>query len=127
MSAVVVGSYYESIPDADKELFSKDKAVVVDSKVLMLSLSHFDEANYVCGILNAKDIVDVIDGYAISTNRGVDVLKYLAIPKYDAANQIHKEVSELSRDIHSRMREKKTEEIPRLEAKLNQSVRKIFL
>lgn len=41
MSAVVVSSYNKSIPNADTSLFSKDKKVVVDSKVLMLGL--YDE------------------------------------------------------------------------------------
>lgn len=38
MSAVVVSSYNKSIPNADTSLFSRDKEVVVDSKVLMLGL-----------------------------------------------------------------------------------------
>lgn len=127
MSAVVVGSYYESIPNADRELFSEDKIIVVDSKVLMLGLSDFWEANYVCGVLNARDIVDVIDGYAISTNRGVDVLKYLAIPKYDSTNENHKRISVLSQDIHTRMKERKLEGIAKLEEELNEEVRNLFL
>ncbi len=127
MSAVVVGSYFESIPNADRDLFSEDKTIVVDSKVLMLGLSDFDEANYVCGILNSKDVVAVIDGYAISTNRGVDVLKYLAIPKYDSTNDNHKNISKLSKDIHTEMRKVKPEGIKQLEKELNEEVRKLFL
>ena len=30
-----------------RDLFSKDKTIVVDSKVLMLGLYNFDEANYI--------------------------------------------------------------------------------
>lgn len=41
MSAVVVSSYNKSIPNADTSLFSRDKEIVVDSKVLMLGL--YDE------------------------------------------------------------------------------------
>lgn len=127
MSSVVVSSYYESVPGADRELFSQDKIIVVDSKVLMLGLSDFDEANYICGIMNSRDIINIIDGYAVSTNRGVDVLKYLAIPKYDAANNDHKKISEFSKNIHKKVKEAKLEEVPRLESKLNEEVRKLFL
>lgn len=126
MSAVVVGSYYESIPNADRDLFSEDKTIVVDSKVLMLGLCDFDEANYVCGILNAKDVVDIIDGYAISTNRGVDVLKYLAIPKYDSTSDIHKNISKLSKNIHTEMRKPKPKGMKRLETELNVEVHRLF-
>lgn len=127
MSAVVVGSYYESIPNADTELFSKDKIIVVDSKVLMLALDNIDEAYYVCGILNSKDVVNVIDSYAISTNRGVDVLKYLAIPKFDSENTLHLRISSLSHDIHELMKEYADNSIiSSFENDLNNSVIDLF-
>lgn len=105
MSAVVVGSYYESVPDADTTLFPKDKIIVVDSKVLMLDVYNENEAYYVCGIVNAPNVIKVVDGYAVSTNRGVDVLKYIAIPKYDAQNESHIAIASISKDIHIRARE----------------------
>ncbi|MEY8337449.1 N-6 DNA methylase [Lachnospiraceae bacterium 62-35] len=127
MSAVVVGSYLESIPNADRELFRTDKTIVVDSKVLMLGLDDFKEANYVCGILNAKDIVTIIDGYAIATNRGIDVLKYLAIPKYDTENETHQKISDISQQIHSKVKAMEMDQISELEEGLNIAVRTLFL
>jgi len=100
MSAVVVSSYLNSIPRADPDLFTEDKIVVVDSKVLMLDVYNELEAYFVCGILNSPNIAEVIDGYAISTNRGVDVLKYIAIPKFDLSNAAHMEIAKISRRIH---------------------------
>ena len=107
-------------------MFSEDKTIVVDSKVLMLGLSDFDEANYVCGILNSKDVVDVIDGYAISTNRGVDVLKYLAIPKFDSNNQTHKNIADYSIQIHTQFKSNKNANVSQLEKQLNDYVRELF-
>ncbi len=46
------------------------------------------------------NVVEVIDGYAIPTNRGVDVLKYIAIPKYNQDNPIHKKIADISKEIH---------------------------
>ncbi|WP_292590695.1 Eco57I restriction-modification methylase domain-containing protein [Mesotoga sp. UBA5557] len=100
MASVVVGSYYESIPNADHDLFSNDKTIVVDSKVLMLDVYDEMEAYYVCGIINAPNVIQVIDGYGVSTNRGTDVLKYIAVPKYDAYNQTHKNIANISKFIH---------------------------
>lgn len=102
MSAVVVSTYLRSIPNADPELFLEDKIIVVDSKVLMLDVYSEMEAYYVCGIINAPIITEVVDGYAISTNRGVDVLKYIAIPKYDATAKKHKAIAEISKRIHDK-------------------------
>ena len=69
MSAVVVSTYLQSIPNADPTLFSKDKIIVVDSKVLMLDVYNEQEAYYVCGIINSPNIIEVVDGYAVSTNQ----------------------------------------------------------
>ena len=126
MAAVVVSSYLESIPDADKMLFSEDKTIVVDSKVLMLGLENAAEAYYVCGVINAKDIVEVIDGYAISTNRGVDVLKYIAIPKFESANTKHLSVSNISEQIHLKFKIKDFDGVLELEKRLNLAVRELF-
>ena len=126
MSAVVVGSYLESIPNADKDLFSKDKIIVVDSKVLMLGLENVDEAHYICGIINAIDIVNIIDGYAVSTNRGVDVLKYLAIPKFDVHKQTHRDIAMYSKTIHEQFKLNSNADVSGLEQQLNTVVRKIF-
>ena len=100
MAAVVVSTYLESIPNADPKLFSTDKVVVVDSKVLMLGTDIEKEAYYVCGIINCPLISKVIDSYAVSLNRGTDVLKYIAIPKYDSNNEIHLLIADTSKEIH---------------------------
>lgn len=126
MSAVVAGSYYESVPDADRTLFRQDKVIVVDSKVLMLGLQDREEAYYVCGILNAEDIVAVIDGYAISTNRGVDVLRYLAIPPFDREDPAHRAIAELSGRIHQAAAALDGGAVQRLERELNAQVRGLF-
>lgn len=124
MSAVAVSTYCESIPNADVNLFSEDKIIVVDSKVLMLGLYNADEAYYVCGIINAQCVTTIIDAYAIATNRGVDVLKYIAIPKYDSTNPQHIKISKISKIIHKKAAENisYSEE----ENKLNQLVYRLF-
>ena len=129
MAAVVVGHYSESIPGADPELFSADKVIVVDSKVLMLDMYDKMEAHYVCGIINSPSVIRVIDGYAIATNRGVDVLKYLAIPKYDSASVLHSEIAARSVGLHENMRRDKVDaaKVLALEKELDECVCRLFL
>ncbi|TDR30305.1 hypothetical protein [Hydromonas duriensis] len=100
MAAVVVGNYSESIPNHERKLFSDDKVIMVDSKILFLALNDMREAHFVCGVLNSPSVRKVIDGYAVSTNRGTDVLKYLAIPKFDSSNKIHTEIALKSVCLH---------------------------
>lgn len=127
MSAVVVSSYYESIPNADHDLFTVDKPIVVDSKVLMLDVYDETEAYYVCGIINSPSVIEVVDGYAISTNRGVDVLKYIAIPKYDSNNEVHAKIAYISKTIHQEMNDKNsTKKLTDLEQGLNNMVHILF-
>lgn len=104
MAAVVVGSYKQSIPNADPDLFTSDKPIVVDSKVLMLGLDEELEAYFVCGIINSESVSHIIDGYAIGTNRGVDVLKYVAVPKYDCGCDLHVKIACKSKEIHENAR-----------------------
>ena len=92
MSAIVVSSYLNSVPDADGALFMEDKPIVVDSKILMLEVYDEMEAYYVCGIINSPSVIEVVDVDANSTNRGVDVLKYIAIKKYDKTNAVHRKL-----------------------------------
>lgn len=124
MSAVVVSTYLRSIPNADPELFAEDKIIVVDSKVLMLDVYSEMEAYYVCGIINAPIITEVVDGYAISTNRGVDVLKYIAIPKYDATDEKHNAIADISKRIHGKAA--KGKDYSALEKQLSDTVFSLF-
>lgn len=127
MSAVVVSSYYESIPNADKNIFKEDKPIFVDSKVLMLDVYDEMEAYYVCGIINSPSVIEVVDGYAISTNRGVDVLKYIAIPKYDRCNEIHNKIACISYEIHQEMRQNcNVTKVTQLEDNLNNTIHLLF-
>lgn len=127
MSAVVASTYENIITNYDKNLFSKDKIVVVDSKVLMLSLNDEMEAYYVCGIINAPCIREVVDGYAISTNRGIDVLKNLAIKKFDLNNDLHSTIAQISKDIHIVMKNNDGNfDVTKKEKELNDAVLKLF-
>ena len=124
MAAVVVSTYYNSIPNPNPNIFSEDKPIVVDSKVLMLDVYDEAEAYYVCGIINSPNVTAVIDGYAVSTNRGVDVLKYVAIPKFDKNNKLHASISNLSKNIHNLAKEEK--DYSTMETKLQEEVYKLF-
>ncbi len=124
MSAVVISTYYNSVPNPNTDIFTDDKIIVVDSKVLMLDVYDESEAYYVCGIINSPNITDVIDGYAVSTNRGVDVLKYVAIPKFDTNNELHRKISEISKAIHELA--KNDEDYSEMEKELQEKVHKLF-
>ena len=83
-----------------------------------------DEAYYVCGIINSPIVVKIIDGYAINTNRGIDVLRYIGIPQFDSQNTIHRSIASLSKQIHELVKEGK--KYSKLEKQLSNSVKDLY-
>jgi hypothetical protein len=78
--------------------------------------------------LNSPNVRNVIDGYAISTNRGIDVLKYLAIPQYSSKNKLHTDIARISKDIHLEMKKQPRNStlIRKYENELNDIVHTLF-
>ncbi|MBX9076560.1 SAM-dependent DNA methyltransferase [Streptococcus anginosus] len=123
-AAVAIGKY-STLPQSDLEIFGgEDKAVVVDSKVLMLATDTMDEAYYISAILNSKSIRDIIDAYSVGLNRGVDVLKNIKIPKYDSSIALHVQISELSKRIHEKAKSDSSTEM--LEGELDNLVKSLY-
>lgn len=128
MSAVVVSNAKESIPNF-RNVLLENKPIVVDSKVLFLSLENHLEAYYVCGIINSPIARKIIDGYAVSTNRGIDVLKYIKIEKFDKKNVKHLNIADLSIKLHDLHKElvPNSDNILELEIQLDRVVKDLYL
>lgn len=127
MAAVVISSFNDIKSFEDDKLFSGDKLVMLDSKVLYLSLDTKEEAHYVCGLLNSKSIREILDGYAIETNRGIDVLKFINIPKYDRNNELHNQIARTSMELHEIAKNGNESKLEVKECELDSLVKKLYL
>lgn len=127
-AAVAVNTFNKTLPDVEGVYFDNDKPFVMDSKVLLLECSSMKEAYYVSGILNSPVISSVIDGYAISTNRGTDVLKNIRIPQFDETDPVHVEISKISEELHrnSQNQISSIKEIKEMENHLNPLVLSLY-
>lgn len=128
-AAVAVGSYRQSVPGAQVALLGgTDKVLVVDSKVLMLAMDTMEEAHFVTGVLNSPTVREVIDSYAVGLNRGLDVLKYICVPKFDASDSDHQHVSQLAAAIQRDVRNGKlaSKALQKREGVLDTAVAKLF-
>lgn len=76
------------------------KTVVTDSKVLYVSTDNEQEAYYLCGILNSSEIEEIVKAYTIDTNRGIDIVKNIYIPKFDENIPLHVEIASASKEAH---------------------------
>ena len=110
MTAAVVSSI-------DDEYLGK-KLILSDSKVLYVSFETKEEAYYLCGILNSRIIGDIIEAYTIDTQRGVDIVKNINIPKFDNANRNHTMMADLSKSAHDFYNMKNDKKLLSIEKKI---------
>lgn len=106
--------------------FVENKLVMVDSKVLYVSLENELEAYYLCGLLNSKVVEDIVQGYTINTNRGVDVVKNIKFPQYDSQNLMHNKIAQASMAAHKAFLDDDIDAIATSEAIINALVPKVF-
>lgn len=106
--------------------YMSNRTVVTDSKVLFVPLEDELEAHYLCAVLNSKVIEEIVQGYTINTNRGIDIVKNIRIPKYDANNKLHRELAYASIEAHQAYLERQEEVILKSESKINSIVSLIF-
>lgn len=57
-----------------------------------------DEAYYICGIMNTKLVYDYM--MSSSDSRSFPIRPRIKIPKYDAENKIHVELSKFCKEAH---------------------------
>lgn len=76
--------------------------VIIPTHGLLFIPSHDkNEAHYLCGILNSSIAYLIVMTYALEVHITTDVPKYVFLPKFDRTNNVHKEISELSRKAHA--------------------------
>ncbi|MDH5403367.1 MAG: SAM-dependent methyltransferase [Candidatus Heimdallarchaeota archaeon] len=73
--------------------------VICDQKVIILATNSFDEANYLCAILNSDIVNNFLSSY-LMLDASSHILEVLNIPKYTPSTTIHKELAELSKQCH---------------------------
>lgn len=102
----------------------KGKLIIPDSKVLFCPLENEDEAHYLCAILNSKPITDLIEGYTLELQRGIDILENIRIPKFDPKIKLHSVLSSLSLKAHEAYADKK--DVSDMQHKIDEMVFSLF-
>lgn len=78
------------------------KMVVPDHTVVTISFDDVSEAHFVCGMLNASPSQFIVLGYVV-LHPSPHILKNIKIPKYDPKNEMHKDLSRLSKQCHEKV------------------------
>jgi type II restriction/modification system DNA methylase subunit YeeA len=92
-SRMKAGGFHTAVLEPTEDL--EMKPVIPDHTVVLIPLFSRDEAYYLAGVLNST-IVGTITQYAVVGS----LEEYIAIPKFDPNNEIHKQIVELSKKGH---------------------------
>jgi SAM-dependent methyltransferase len=100
------------------------KLVIPDSKVLFCPMNNEDEAHYLCALLNSKPVTEIIEGYTLELQRGIDILENIRITKYDSHDSLHQTLSRLSHQAHQRYPDEKA--IERIQSEIDLIAKTFF-
>lgn len=76
------------------------RPVIPDHKLMLVQASDEAAAHYLCAALNSAPARLVVSAYAVPIQISTHVLKYLAIPSYDADSGCHQRLAHISRRAH---------------------------
>ena len=80
-----------------------------------------------CGVLNSSEIEEIIQGYTINTNRGIDIVNNIKIPTFNVDNEDHKRIAELSIKAHQAYIDRNPSLISEYEKEINKLVKSVFV
>jgi hypothetical protein len=70
---------------------------------MLVPFSEANEAHYVCALLNASASRFIVQAYTISTQQSTYILENIKVPKYDPKNELHQDLSHLSKQCHEKV------------------------
>jgi len=123
----MAGDIFSAVISQHKTPFGYKKILPTDTTSLFATNTE-DEAHYLCAIINSTPVRQFIKSYS-SAGRGFgapSVMKHVGITKYNPQNQIHKKLSQVSKNLHDLKRENELEKIPKLEKHNDDLVKKLF-
>ena len=98
---------------------SSRRVILPDHKLMMVSCTSRQEANFLLGMLNSSPSVLAVYCYVISTSTSTHVLNNVAIPRFSETNLSHTRIADLSNQCHAAKRENRQNEMASLEAEID--------
>lgn len=79
---------------------SDQKPVIPNEKLMLISCDDEDEAFYLCGVLSSSIVRASVEAKMVSTQIAPYLIERIGLPKWDAANSIHRLISASCREGH---------------------------
>lgn len=105
------------------------RVVIPDNVLTFIPFTNITEAHYVCSIINSRLISFLIHNFSLKGGKSFappSILKYINIPKFDSATEIHLNLAELSKKAHSITKEKNRQGLKEVTQKIDELVYKLY-
>jgi hypothetical protein len=106
----------------------KTKIIIPDHKLMFVPLDNETEAHFVCAAINSTPSVLVVKSYGIETQTSTHVLEHVGLPKFDAKDNLHQHLAQLSKQAHAVAAEPEsdTKRLEIIEAEIDETVAKLW-
>ncbi len=98
----------------------QDKVVVADHRLMLIAVDSLDEAHFVAACLNNTISRFIVAACTIFTQISTHVMQKVPVPRYNADNDLHRELVELSRAAHVAVEQHQS--VVSIEAQLDQAI-----
>src|ERR1043165_803828 len=101
------------------------KVVVPDHTLVCVSTKSSEEAHFVCALLNSSLADYVVRSY-IAGHPSTNVLKYVAVPKFNEGNDVHIQLAGYSQQAHAATAAGDTARVQEIEAEIDQLAKQLW-
>lgn len=102
--------FFTATVAGSSKVAGKKKVIIPDHKLMFVPFDNELEAHYVCAAINSSPSVLIVRSYAIETQTSTHVLENVRLPKFDAQDQRHLRLAELSGMAHAAVERPETDE-----------------
>lgn len=101
------------------------KVTVPDHTLVCVSTKSSEEAHFVCELLNSSPADYIVRSY-IAGHPSTNVLKYVAVPKFDEDTDVHSQLADCSQQAHAATAAGDTARVQEIEAEIDQLAKQLW-
>jgi hypothetical protein len=120
--------FFTASVTGNSDVSNASKVIIPDHKLMFVPFDNETEAHFVCAAINSSPSVLVVKSYGIETQTSTHVLEHVGLPKFDARNNLHQHLAQLSQQAHilAAKSEPDTKDLEAVESEIDAAVAKLW-